>query len=157
MRRSIASFLTIFLAFAAQGFAQTNTANAIQTAGCINQAQHNGSIEGSTGVPPTPPNAAPAAANSGTLTGAFVLNGATPPASERDSRATKGDTLTSYVLEGARSLIEPHVGHQVEVTGTLVELPATNSGSSEPRRQLRVSAIKMVATTCAKPPNVKSH
>jgi hypothetical protein len=77
------------------------------------------------------------------------------------SSATTGTSgsmniATSYRLDATDSTLTPHVGHKVEITGT-VESPsasassstssATASASSEPK--LKVETVKMFASTCA--------
>ena len=54
----------------------------------------------------------------------------------------------TYVLDGLRQELERHVGHQVEVTGTLRVVkegpPATQSAISH----IHVASIKMLAGSC---------
>src|SRR5471030_2536838 len=82
---------------------------------------------------PATPDTAGTIANSAALTNQFMLNGATSPDATNAQKATAaaGQTATkpgapvSYVLDVARAEIEAHVGHRVEVTGTLLPLAST--------------------------------
>jgi hypothetical protein len=59
----------------------------------------------------------------------------------------------SYVLDGPLRDLEPHLGHQVEVTGTL---QTVNEGAKDAKtmvRHIRVASIKMIAMECANPKN----
>jgi hypothetical protein len=62
----------------------------------------------------------------------------------------------SYRLDGTESTLTPHVGHKVEITGTMEEqrpasaaTGAAASGSANaPAATLKVDSVKMVSTTC---------
>ena len=94
-------------------------------------------------------------ANSNEPTDVILLNGATPPrpnseAATHDAAAT---VPVSYVLDGSLRDLEPHLGHQVEVTGTL---QTVNEGAKDAKtmvRHIRVASIKTIATECPKPKN----
>jgi hypothetical protein len=129
----------------------------IVAVGCINRAQHDGSLAGSPGVPPASPSTAPALANSNEPTNAYLLNGATIPGADDETRvkATTGQatappaTLTSYVLDGARGELEQHVGHRVEVTGTLrVVTEGPEPSSRKEVRHIQVTTVRMLADSC---------
>jgi hypothetical protein len=106
-------------------------------------------------VPPTTPNRASVLANSNEPTDVILLNGATPPrpSSEAATRDAAATVPVSYVLDGSLRDLEPHLGHQVEVTGTL---QTVNEGAKDAKtmvRHIRVASIKMIATECTKPKN----
>jgi hypothetical protein len=69
---------------------------------------------------------------------------------------TKEDAKgSSYRLEGELSTLNPHVGHKVEVTGTLEAATAQTSESVEPASplnapRLKVDHVKLVSETCAR-------
>jgi len=69
---------------------------------------------------------------------------------------TKDDSKdATYRLEGEVSTLNPHVGHKVEVTGTLEAPAAPVSPSVEPigpanAPRLKVDHVKMVSETCAR-------
>ena len=62
----------------------------------------------------------------------------------------------SYRLDGTETTLTPHVGHKVEITGTVDEQrPAsaaaggtTSASSNAPAGTLKVDSVKMVSTTC---------
>ena len=59
----------------------------------------------------------------------------------------------SYRLDGTESTLTPHVGHKVEITGTVEERPASAAGekpasANAPAGTLKVDSVKMVSTTC---------
>ena len=61
----------------------------------------------------------------------------------------------SYKLEGAVETLNPHVGHKVEITGTISAATAPSSDTIEPgspaaASRLKVDHIKMVSETCAR-------
>ena len=66
--------------------------------------------------------------------------------------ATSGAAAKSYRLDGTDSMLSPHVGHKVEVTGTIQEAApaggANATGSANAAARLKVDSVKMVSTTC---------
>jgi hypothetical protein len=100
----------------------------------------------------------------GTAAGQFQLTNATMAsamAQERKSDTAKANTGETYMLTGGENL-KAHVGHKVEVTGTLAraigqdraaqksEKPSTEAMPSAAmvRGTLAVTNVKMVSTTC---------
>jgi hypothetical protein len=88
---------------------------------------------------------------------AFVLNGAAPrvAASSRGGRSgaqkASPQRLETYVLHGERDQLAAHVGHQVEVSGT-VRITETQGGATASQiAHIDVRGIRMLATTCSKP------
>ena len=146
---------TALLLLGSGSVAAQSNGPSITATGCGNRAVNNGSLAGGPGVPPTTPNRAAVLANSNEPTDVILLNGATPPRPNSET-ATHGAAATapiSYVLDGSLRDLEPHLGHQVEVTGTL---QAVNEGAKDAKtmvRHIRVASIKMIATECAKPKN----
>ena len=108
------------------------------------QVTFSGCVEKAPSDEAAPPAAAPAASTqfiltnaSATATGAVGTAGSKPAA--------------KYRLDVDDAKITPHVGHKVEVTGTLEEQPgsaggATASGASGPK--LKVDSVKMIAASC---------
>jgi hypothetical protein len=101
---------------------------------------------------------------------AFILANATPAGSASASGSTAGTVGTSggakaaakYRLDADASKLTPHVGHKVEITGTVEEASssaspssatppsgATASSSSAPAPKLKVDSVKMVAASCS--------
>jgi hypothetical protein len=64
----------------------------------------------------------------------------------RDASMDKG-----YRLDAEVGKLNPHVGHKVEIAGTVVE-PATTTGaaSSANGPKVKVESIKMLSETCAR-------
>ena len=56
-----------------------------------------------------------------------------------------------YRLDAAVEKLNPHVGHKVEIAGTVVEPAATNAAASSANGpKVKVESIKMLAETCAR-------
>jgi hypothetical protein len=65
---------------------------------------------------------------------------------------------TEYRLDASDAKLAPHVGHKVEITGTLDSASASSSASTPPPTatasgssnapKLKVDDVKMVAATC---------
>lgn len=102
---------------------------------------------------------AEAGASAATAPPAFILANAAPAASGSAS-GTVGTTggarpASKYRLDADAAKLTPHVGHKVEVTGTVEEMPssatppsgATASSAAGPK--LKVDSVKMVAATCS--------
>ncbi len=99
-------------------------------------------------------------------TGSFVLAnakhagaaGATAPsAGAPPAPATAANAGTSYRLEWDEAKLSPHVGHKVEVTGTLNDQSNTDTTSGNVAKtsgnsaSLKVESVKMIAATCTMP------
>ena len=95
----------------------------------------------------------------------FMLSNATPSTSSSSTTQQSGaatatasasTTATSYRLDGEDSKLTPHVGHKVEITGTLDSSSAAGSApsggasasASAMAPKLKVDAVKMIAATC---------
>jgi len=100
--------------------------------------------------------------------GHFILNDATTSsagaAAGAGATGTSGTTASSFELQGGGDL-KAHVGHKVEITGTVEEAKAGTSGAnppsanppagnppasamSSPKSILKVKNVKMVSETC---------
>ena len=100
---------------------------------------------------------ASAAAVTGAPTMPFMLTNATT-AGAGAPVATSGGAgaaaaKVSYRLDGTESTLTPHVGHKVEITGTVDEqrpasAAAGGTTSATPAGTLKVDSVKMVSTTC---------
>jgi hypothetical protein len=85
----------------------------------------------------------------------FVLANATAGTSPTGTSGTSSSAMSTaprYRLDDdAVSKITPHVGHKVEVTGTVDSASrasgATSTGAAAPK--LKVDSIKMMAATCS--------
>jgi len=82
------------------------------------------------------------------LTNASAAGAGAPVATSGAAGAAAG-AKASYRLDGTDSTLTPHVGHKVEITGTLEERPASAAGGTNaPAGTLKVDSVKMVSTTC---------
>jgi hypothetical protein len=129
--------------------------------GCVAQVQRDGSMgakgTGTTSTPET----APVDANSPDQTGRYQLVDATPMASQPQATGTSGTTAksakpekTTYALRGQESELSRHIGHRVQVSGSLMQalekkLPAQTAETAEGIRTVQVTAVKMVGTDCS--------
>jgi hypothetical protein len=128
----------------------------ILVAGCLNRPSQNGSLAASPGVQPATPATSDQLANLSVPTDAFVLNGATT----RVARSSRGERsgvqkaspprLESYVLHGARDQLAAHLGHQVEVNGT-VRITDAQGATASHIAHIDVRGIRLLATSCPKP------
>lgn len=65
--------------------------------------------------------------------------------------ASTGAVAKTYRLDAAESMISPHVGHKVEITGTVEEQTASagaSASSTVTAPRLKAESVKMVAATC---------
>ena len=85
-----------------------------------------------------------------TLSNASVAGAGAPVATSGSGASAK----MSYRLDGTESTLTPHVGHKVEITGTLEEQRPGSAAAggatsaSSPAGTLKVDSVKMVSTTC---------
>jgi hypothetical protein len=92
----------------------------------------------------------------------FVLNNVVPsgPAAA-DTVGTSGSEkplkATSYRLDAEDSKLSPHVGHKIEITGTVEQRPKSaaatprptgSTGSTPEAEKFTVEAVKMIASSC---------
>ena len=81
--------------------------------------------------------------------------GAKAPVGTTGTSAGAASAAKSYRLDGAESTLSPHVGHKVEITGTIEEPSASaasgaaaSASSSAAMARLKVDSLKMVSTSC---------
>ena len=121
----------------------------ITVTGCVAEAQRDGSTGAkATGTQATPETAA-AEANNPNPTGRYQLLDAKPAIGEPN----KTDT-TAYGLQGHEAELAKHVGHRVEIGGSLMaplaaKLSAKSAATAEGVRTVQVSSVKMVGTNCS--------
>jgi hypothetical protein len=117
-------------------------ANAMMSPSTSTASTTPGSTEGATRPSPTPTQAGTA---SGTPTG-------TAGTSTMPSSTSAG---TSYVLSGRDSELKNHVGHKVEVTGTIdaksdTKTPTTSAPPTmTASTKLNVTSVKMISSDCS--------
>jgi len=106
-------------------------ADTIIVEGCIQKGASASATTGTTGT-------------SGSAPSAFMLMSAEKPAGATSS----APIASSYRLDAVDSKLSPHVGHKVEISGTLQPPtgPAASSATASPT--LKVDNVKMLAATC---------
>jgi hypothetical protein len=103
------------------------SANTITVEGCIQKGAAS-SPGGTTGT-------------TGSSASAFMLTSAAKPATSRET----APIASSYKLDADDSKLSPHVGHKVEISGT-VQPSSASAAAGAPT--LKVDNVKMVAATC---------
>jgi hypothetical protein len=128
---------------------ETPKANQLTVTGCIEQSQAQASTK-----EPAPTGTSGKA--SGSAKGSkFILTnpklpGAPSAASSSSSSSSSSSASSSsgwYQLDARDSKLSPHVGHQVEVTGTL-KGSSSSSASSSDAPKLKVDNVRMISTSC---------
>jgi hypothetical protein len=80
---------------------------------------------------------------------AFILASAMKPAGTSGSSASSSSPVaSSYQLDVEDSKLIPHVGHQVEISGTVARLDNKASTSTTAAPTIKVQNVKMLAATC---------
>ena len=82
------------------------------------------------------------------------MNGATAAdaTNETRTRAAAGEavrpTLVTSVLDGLRQELDRHIGHQVEVTGTVRVVKEGPAPTQNTVGHIQVTSVKMLAGSC---------
>ena len=103
----------------------------------------------------TPSAAAGAVGTSGTASPFILANAAKPAADPTTTQAPAAASTTiasSYRLDADDSKVSPHVGHKVEITGTVDKAMGSTASASSGAASapvLKVESVKMVAASCA--------
>ena len=149
---------------------QVPAGTTVTIAGCLAQAQRDGSLgQKASGVTATPETAANEA-NNPEPTNRYVLTSATPGDAARlaaDKPSAPGAAATSkttYALRGLEKELANHVGHRVQIVGSLLaplvaKVPPKDAASAEGIRTVQVISVKMLGTGCSigvDPPATKS-
>jgi hypothetical protein len=124
--------------------AQSSSAKTVSVTGCIQRA-----AQAPTGTSGT------AGATSATGEAKFLLTSAamSPSGTAGTAGTTPPSTAVAseYRLDADDAKLSPHVGHKVEIAGT-VEQPSSRteapSASAANAPKLKVETVKMIATTC---------
>jgi len=120
---------------------QTKMDNKVTVTGCVQRADT---------AAPTGTSGSTAAASSSSK---FILENAKSGSSSSSSTAgTTGSassaTASSYKLDADDAKLTPHVGHKVEISGT-IESASSAASSSMSSPTLKVDSVKMIASTCS--------
>jgi hypothetical protein len=113
-----------------QARSSTAKADTVIVEGCIQRGTA-GATAGTTGT-------------TGTTPSAFMLTSAMKPASSKET----APVASSYRLDAADSKLSPHVGHKVEISGTVDQPSASSAPSASAAPTLKVDNVKMIAATC---------
>jgi hypothetical protein len=100
---------------------------------------------------------ASAAAITGAPSMPFTLTKVSPAGAGAVATSGAGAAAKSYRLDGSEATLTPHVGHKVEITGTVEEsrpasaaaAGAASGSANAPTQTLKVDSLKMVSTTCS--------
>ena len=122
----------------------------ITVTGCVAEAQRDGSLGTKATGPQATPETATNEANNPMPTNRYQLMDATSGADSADAKATK----TTYAHRGHEQEFAKHLGHRVEVAGSLTpalasKLPAKEAAAAEGVRTVQVSSLKMIGTDCS--------
>jgi hypothetical protein len=127
--------------------------------GCVEQSQRTATTESGAFVLSTPtPSTATAGMRKGTPDDpASNARANVPPIDAGDTGQAEGKIANVYVLDGSTAELSKHVGHKVEVTGTLKNTgtgpsasPASDPAGVPPAvPHLQVSAVRMVSESCS--------
>ncbi len=147
-RSALAAVVIVALSLTAS--AQKPAGETVTVSGCIERVQRDGTLSATAAGTTATPNTAPTEANSGELVNAFTLKDATPVGEKASSGPSE------YALQGNVSELAKHVGHRVEIAGSLLpsvaELQADKAKPAEGIRRVQVSGVKMIASKCATKP-----
>ena len=150
----IATLCAVAAAASVSAQTQPPSNTSISVAGCVAQAQRDGSLAPkATGTQATPETAA-IEANNPEPTGRFQLLDATPVATPASADPAAKPERTSYALLGDEKEFAKHVGHRVQISGTLqsplaAKLPPKAAATAEGVRAVRVTSLKMIGTNCS--------
>jgi hypothetical protein len=117
--------------------------NIITVSGCIQRAEQ--APTGTTGTP---------GATGSTRDTKFLLtNAAVSPTGTTGTAGAAPSTAVAseYRLDADDAKLTPHVGHKVEISGTVVPPPSTTeppAASAANAPKLKVDTVKMISSTC---------
>jgi hypothetical protein len=122
--------------------------------GCIAEVQRDGSLgPKATGTGATTPETAAMEANNPQPTNRYQLLEAGPAESTGTATAAKA-AKTTYALRGQEAELAKHVGHRVQIAGSLLaplasKVPAKAAETADGTRTVQVSSVKMLGTDCS--------
>jgi hypothetical protein len=147
------------LAFAASVSLSAQTtpapAPALTVTGCVAEVQRDGSLgPKATGTGATTPETAPMEANNPTPTNRYQLIDATPATPAVPAGSAAKPTKTTYALRGQEAELAKHVGHRVQIGGSLMaplasKVPSKAASTADGTRTVQVSSVKMVGSNCS--------
>ena len=125
----------------------------ITVIGCVAEVQRDGSLGTKATGPQATPETATNEANNPTPTNRYQLMDATSAAGTAGTADAK-PVKTTYALRGHEQELAKHLGHRVEVAGSLApslaaKLPAKEAAAAEGVRTVQVSSLKMIGNDCS--------
>jgi hypothetical protein len=159
-RRLITTTLAFLLGASLTAFAAQTPSPAVQTAASPSTPTDAITVQGCiqpivNAVSATPDAVATGTSGSVSTATAYILARAIKPTGTSGSSAGASTAIAAtYQLSAEDSKLTPHVGHTVEITGTLVSPKASASSRAAsaaglaPAPTLKVENVKMVADTC---------
>ncbi len=142
--------MILSVGMAAQTTPQSSSSSAASTitvTGCVQRAPAAGTTTGTSGT----------AGSASASEPKFVLERAmASPSSSTGTSGATTPTASSYRLSADDAKLTPHVGHKVEISGTLDKAassasasPSSSSASSTTAPTLKVDTVKMIAASCS--------
>lgn len=143
--------------------AQTTPAPApsVSVTGCVAEVQRDGSLGAkAAGTGATTPDTAAIEANSPEPTNRYQLVDATPATPPVPAGTAAKPTKTTYALRGQETELAKHVGHRVQIAGSLTaplaaKVPPKAASTADGTRTVQVTAVKMVGTDCSARPDAR--
>ena len=126
--------------------------------GCVAEVQRDGSLgPKATGTGATTPETAPMEANNPQPTNRYQLLEATPADGTGTASTAAKPAKTTYALRGQEAELAKHVGHRVQIAGSLLaplasKVPAKAAETADGTRTVQVSSVKMLGTDCSPKP-----
>ena len=133
-------------------------ASSISVTGCVAEVQRDGSLgPKATGTGATTPETAPIEANNPEPTNRYQLLDATPATPPVPAGSAAKPTKTTYALRGQEAELAKHVGHRVQVAGSLAaplaaKVPPKEASTADGTRTVQVTTVKMIGTDCSAQP-----
>jgi hypothetical protein len=125
---------------------QSLSAKSVTVTGCVQQAQ-----QSPTGTSGTMGGAATTADTKFVLTNAAVSKSPTATGTSGAEASTANAIASEYRLDASESKLSAHVGHKVEVTGTIEQVSPNEqkpTASAAVSPTLKVDSVKMIASSC---------
>jgi hypothetical protein len=132
----------------------TPSASAPSASAAANSVVVQGCIQPSVNTVSATPDAVGTSGRSVSTATAFILTDAMKPTGTSGSSATPSAVEPTYQLSVEDSKLIPHVGHVVEITGTLVSPDPSSSTAAASAKgapaapTLKVENVKMIKETC---------
>lgn len=140
--------------------AQTTPAPApsVTVTGCVAEVQRDGTTAAkASGTGGATFDAAAMEANNPEPTNRYQLVDATPAEPPVPAGTAAKPTKTTYALRGHEAELAKHVGHRVQIAGSLMtpltaKLPSRAASTADGTRSMQVSAVKMIGSDCSAKP-----